>query len=290
MKPVRDPLDIFPQQAPERVVSLVPSTTGSLIDLGLGKYVVGVTDYCPAGENVIKVGGPKTPGIEAILNLRPDLVLANQEENSKEAIEAICSAGVPVWLSFPNTVQAMLADLWAIARLFRSEMAMDRTRQLEVAVEWAERASQDQQVVSYFCPIWEDRLETGECWWMSFNDQTYSNDVLRIMGGQNVFADRTRRYPLLADLGLSEAEPPGARDVRYPRVGLREVLDAQPEIILLPDEPYAYSEAHLEALMTIFAQTPACANGRVYTIDGSLITWPGTRLAQALDALPQCFS
>jgi iron complex transport system substrate-binding protein len=287
VQPIRDPLDIFPQTAPGNVVSLVPSITDSLLALGLGQYLTGVTDYCTAGENVTRVGGPKTANLEAILHLRPDLVLANQEENSKEAVEAICAAGVPVWLSFPNTVQNLLADLWTIARLFRSETAMERIRPLEVAVEWAERAVQDVVPLRYFCPIWQDRLDTGERWWMTFNNQTYSNDVLRIAGGQNAFAERTRRYPLLADLGQAEAEEAGERDVRYPRVRLQDILDSQPEVILLPDEPFNYSEEDLNELLDIFANTPACSTGRIYTIDGSLITWPGTRLAQALEDLPQ---
>jgi ABC-type Fe3+-hydroxamate transport system substrate-binding protein len=289
MQALHNPLDYFQERAPQRVVSLVPSMTGSLMDFGLDSHLVGVTDFCPS-ETVVKIGGPKSPQVDVILELQPDLVLANQEENSKEAVEALIAAGVPVWLSFPKTVRAMLADLWTIASLFRNETAMDRIRPLEMSVEWAERFVLEQPGIRYFCPIWQDRLETGEGWWMTFNAQTYSDDVLRLAGGQNVFAERVRRYPLQAELDLMPAEDHAGRDTRYPRIGLAEVLAAQPEIIFLPDEPYAYSQEGVAEAAELFAETPAGKSGRIYTIDGSQITWPGTRLGQALADLPQYFS
>jgi len=196
-----DPMEFFDERAPEGIVSLVPSWTSTLKDLGQSKVIVGVTDYCPQSEErILTVGGPKSIDVEKIFNLKPDLVIANQEENTREAIHAICSAGIPVWLTFPMNVKDLLMDLWKTCRLFRSDYAMDRVRLLEKSVEWMEQSVNDLESFRYFCPIWQDRLETGEPWWMTFNQNTYSSDVLRLLGGHYCFAGRDTKYPLLAEL------------------------------------------------------------------------------------------
>ncbi len=297
-----DPSLAFDAAAPRRVVSLVPSTTGSLFDLNLGQVVVGVTDYCayPAEKvvNLPHVGGPKNPRVEDILALKPDLVIANREENSRAGVEALAAAGVTVWLTAPASVRAAINDLWTLAHLFRSDLAMQQVDYLERAVEWAEQAGAAQPALRYFCPIWEECLGGSQAstrWWMTFNEQTYPSDVLRIFNGVNVFARRERRYPLLADLrlgdsGHAEAEDPGERDTRYPRVTLEEIILAQPELILLPSEPYAYGEKDCAIFNQVFAGTPAGQNGRIYAVDGTLITWHGTRLARALEELQTVFT
>lgn len=285
-----DPTAAFDYAAPQRVVSLVPSLTASLFDLGLGQALVGVSDYCTYPQDKVaklaKVGGPKDARAADIAALKPDLVIANREENGKEVVEALAAAGLTVWVTFPTSVRAAVNDLWTIANLFRSDLAMKQVDYLERAVEWAEQAGDSQPVLRYFCPIWEDALETGERWWMTFNESTYPADVLRIFNGVNVFTGRGRRYPLLADLGLTPAEDPGERDTRYPRVSLAEIIQAQPEIILLPSEPYAYGTADCARLTQLFAGTPASKSGRIFTMDGTLISWHGTRLAGALEELP----
>ncbi len=298
---LNDPTAAFDSAAPRRVVSLVPSTTASLLDLGLSQALVGITDDCPSqvNSNLAQVGRPKSFRAADILALQPDLVIANREENDRAALEALAGAGVRVWLTFPTSVHAAINDLWILANLFRNDPAMKQVDFLEREVEWAELAApsgdadfteasnESAPALRYFCPIWEDSLENGERWWMTFNSQTYPNDVLRIFGAANVFANRQRRYPLEADLGLAEAEDAGERDQRYPRVGLDEILASQPEVIVLPSEPYAYTEKDCNRFMQLFAQTPAARSGRIYAIDGTLITWHGTRLARALEELPE---
>jgi len=285
---------LFNDAPPRRVVSLVPSSTGSLFDLGLEQALVGATDYCiyPAAPlaGIPRVGGPKNPRIADILALGPDLVLANREENDRQSIETLVREGVNVWLSFPKGVHEAIDDLWILAHLFRSQQAMNRVDGLEKSIEWAERAAVGQPPVAYFCPVWEDSLETGEHWWMTFNDQTYAADVLRLFSGVNSFANRERRYPLRADLGLSAAEEPGECDRRYPRVSGQEITVAKPDLILLPSEPYDYQEADCTRLAVLFNQTPAGKTGRITLIDGTWIHWPGTRLAQALEQLPAVFN
>jgi ABC-type Fe3+-hydroxamate transport system substrate-binding protein len=228
--------------------------------------------------------------IASVASLNPDLVLANQEENSRADIEGLSQTGVPIWVTFPQSVHQALDLLWEIARLFHSQTAADRVRSLNVAVEWADSAADRMEATSYFCPIWFSQTGGGKSWWMTFNHQTYAHDVLRMMGGTNVFAKRERRYPLAADLGESTPDDPGERDRRYPRVTASEILAGQPEMILLPDEPYAFDETHEQTLKEALAGTPAVDAGRVHRVDGSLITWHGTRLAIALQKLPAYFN
>lgn len=279
---------------PRRVVSLVPSLTESLFVLGLGETVVGVTDFCvrPVGavDALPHVGGTKNPRVDEIVALQPDLVLANQEENTPETVEALQAAGVPVWVTFPRSVASALEHLRAVIGVFEKPQAAQLVRTLEVAVEYAEAVAADAPGRRYFCPIWQGGEGEGSAWWMTFNRDTYAHDVLRVAGGENVFAGRERRYPLAADLGEGSPAEAEGRDTRYPRVSADEVRAAAPEVILLPDEPFVFDAGHQERFEAAFEATPAVAAGRVYRVDGSLITWHGTRLARALQELPALFA
>jgi ABC-type Fe3+-hydroxamate transport system substrate-binding protein len=276
--------------APERVVSLVPCLTHSLIDLGLGDRLVGVTDYClspeEAGPGVARLGGTKTPDVETMIALEPDLVIANQEENSRRSVEALRAAGIAVWLTFPQSVDQALQLLWQMLRLFRSEEATDRIRTLEMAVDWALQAGAQREPVCVFCPIWQGQTEDDQLWWMTFNKYTYCHDLLALLGGRNPFGERSRRYPLAADLGRGEAEDPGDRDTRYPCVTPEEVKKNAPEVVLLPSEPYEFRPQDIERLKTLLEHTPAVQHDCVYPIDGTLLTWHGTRIVRALAELP----
>jgi ABC-type Fe3+-hydroxamate transport system substrate-binding protein len=276
-------------QAPQRVVSLVPSLTASLFDLGLGQAVVGVTDYCtlPA-EQVARlphVGGPKNPRVDQIIALQPDLVIADQDENSLADVEALEAQGVAVWVTLPRTVRQAMDVLFKIAELFRDHNATARVQTLEITLDWAEESASSLPPFRYFCPLWQE-TSSDTPWWITFNSDTYMSDLLRLMGGTNVFADRARRYPLEADLGQAKAEPTAKRDTRFPRVTLDEIIAAKPEVILLPDEPYAYDESHHLQLSELFALTPAVRSNRLLYLDGKLLTWHGTYLAQSLRELP----
>lgn len=277
---------------PRRVVSLVPSMTESLFDLGAGEAIVGVTDYCRPPEEALarmmRVGGTKSPRVPEILALKPDLVVANQEENTRETVEALEASGAKVWVTFPRSVDDAIAILWVLIRLFDIPAAGSKVRTLEVTLDWQMRSAHASQPVSVFCPIWQSVTGKGVLWWMTFNRETYAHDVLLRCGGMNVFAHRARRYPLEADLGEGEAEEAGSRDTRYPRLTPEEVIEARPEVILVPDEPFAFSDDDELRLRSLLAETPAVQSNRVHRIDGSLLTWHGTRLARALAEIPNC--
>ena len=105
---------MIPNCPPHRVVSLVPSMTESLFDLGFGNYLVGITDYCihpkTEVEKLPRLGGTKNPRIDELIRLHPDLVIANKEENTQQSIQQIEDEGIPVWLTFPKTVAESIAD------------------------------------------------------------------------------------------------------------------------------------------------------------------------------------
>lgn len=287
LKAMPSPFDFVPQRA----ISLIPSMTESLFDLGIGERLIAVTDFCtrPA-EGVAKlpkVGGTKNPDIPQIIALGPDLVLMNSEENRREDQQALEAAGIATWVTEPQTVFDALNLLWEIMDIFEIPHMSMRVREIERSYDYTELAmrSEDFRPVSVFVPIWKDP-------WMTVNKDTYVHDILNICGGQNVFAERERLFPLRADLGMGEplsADHPRVqgRDVRYPRITLEEVTAKQPEVILLPDEPYAFSEADADIFYAL--DIPAAHNRHIYTVDGSLLTWHGTRLAFALQELPPIF-
>jgi iron complex transport system substrate-binding protein len=194
-------------------------------------------------------------------------VLANREENGRAAIEAMQAAGLTLWVTHPRSVVGAMEILWELARLVTQREAIVRLQVLDLTRQWAEDAIKMQARVRYFCPIWQDRTEGGLEWWMTFNQETYAHDVL----------------------GLGEASDPGERDTRYPRLSLTEVQTANPDLILLPDEPYAFGEEDRQRLMALLPDVRAVQAERVYLVDGSLITWHGTRLAHALRELPALF-
>ena len=277
-------------EAPRRVVSLVPSMTESLFDLGAGSALVGVTEFCrpPASEQarLTLVGGTKSVDASAVQKLKPDLVLANQEENTREVVEALEAAGLKVWVTFPRSVDEAVQVLWALVRLFRLTQAQSKVQTLELTIAWTARAALSQPAVPTFVPIWEGTTSGGTPWWMTFNQGTYVHDLLATCGAANVFADRDRRYPLEADVGQAAAEERAGRDTRYPRVSFQEVIDRAPELILLPSEPYAFGEDDALRLAQSLRGAPAADRGRIRPIDGSLLTWHGTRLGRALVELP----
>jgi iron complex transport system substrate-binding protein len=278
---------------PKRVVSLVPSMTESLFELGFGDSVVGITDFCihPAEQltGIKRLGGPKNPKVEEILALNPDLVLVNQEENTHRTVMELETAGLAVWVTFPKTVRQSLDVLWAIIGIFRDQEAAIRLQVLEKSVEWAESALAERQPRRYFCPIWENETAGGVHWWMTINEDTYMHDLLRLVGGENIFTKRQRRYPLEADLGLADAEETGERDRRYPRITVDEIISKEPEIILLPSEPFCFTNSHRQELESLLSTTPAVKEGWIYLVEGSLLSWHGTRLARSLQELPTFF-
>lgn len=277
-------------RVPQRIVSLVPSITEVLFAFGCGDQVVGITDYCtePAAEVAHKprIGGTKNPDVPAILEMQPQLVLAVAEENRRHDVEQLEAADIPVYVFEPATVRAGIDLLWRVAELLDCH---DAVRPSVEAIEATYAQIQAQVAgrapVRVFCPIWKDP-------YMTIGEGTYVNDMLRVCGGENIFAERRRRFPLAADLGLSPertGDRDDGRDRRYPRVTLEEMAVLQPEVILLPDEPYVFTQAALDDFRP-FADVPAVRHNRLHLIDGKIVSWYGPRIGESLRTLSDLLS
>ena len=263
----------------ERVVSLVPSDTETLFDLGVGSRVVGRTRYCvepTAAAEVPIVGGTKDIDVDKIMCLQPDLILANQEENSRAGLEALAERGARIFVSFPKRLGDAVAHLARLARFFGvSEQARALMRRSYAALQ--ETAGEES--ISVFVPIWREPL-------MTFSDNTYPHDLLRLAGAANAFADRERQYPVKADLGERSplpADQRANRDRRYPCITEAEIVERAPELILLPDEPHAFSEEDKAYFAGL--DVPAARHGKIHFVDGKDLFWPGSRSAAALARL-----
>lgn len=271
---------------PKRIVSLVPSDTYSVAALGCSGALVGRTDYCELPADVVaklpSVGGTKNPKVDAILELSPDLVIANQEENTKSDLEALATRGVKVYIAFPKRAADGLAHLARLARVLRVEgdpaVRALLKRGYDVIRE-AEEARARVVPLRTFCPIWMDPL-------MTIHGETFISDMLDLAGAQNVFADRERRYPLAADLGRAaplSAEKTAGRDTRYPRVTMEEVVARAPEVVLLPDEPHPFTEADASVFRAL--SIPAVARNAVIRTSGKDLCWYGARTIEGLPRL-----
>jgi ABC-type Fe3+-hydroxamate transport system substrate-binding protein len=255
---------------PRRVVSLVPSDTHSVIALGAGERLVGRTSYCdlPEAREVAVVGGTKDVDVAAVLALAPDLVIANQEENTRRALEALAQR-VPVLVSLPRRVEQGIAHLARLARILGvadREPARSLVRR-GYALGFASTGG-----VPAFVPIWMDPL-------MTFNADTFGSDVLAHAGIANAFGDRLRLYPLAADLGKTAPADAAGRDVRYPRVTFDEVRARSPQLVILPDEPHAFSAAD-EAVIG-----DALPGVRIARVSGRDVFWYGAWTVDAIDRL-----
>jgi ABC-type Fe3+-hydroxamate transport system substrate-binding protein len=266
-----------------RVVSLVPSDTLSVAALGCASSLVGRTDYCELPADVVaavpSVGGTKNPRVDDIVRLEPDLVLANQEENTRSDLEALAARGVRVYVAFPKRVADGLAHLARLARLFGVDSTPAARQLLQQGYDGLRAAEQvrgSSRGVRAFCPIWMDPL-------MTIHGETFISDMLDLCGASNVFADRLRRYPLAADLGRAAASPPArvaGRDVRYPRVTLDEVVARAPELVLLPDEPHPFTAADADVFRSL--DIPAAGRGAVVPMSGKDLCWYGARSIEGM--------
>jgi len=295
MKPFEPFQPLDETRVPTRVVSLVPSLTGSMIDLGVGETLVGVTDHCHVPDaiatKVARVGGILDSDVRAIAALKPNLVIVDQEENDRSTVEEIRAADIPVWVTFTRCVEDSIKILWKMVRLFDVEQQSgERIRVMERSLDWVSRVAWDQTAIRVFCPIWREQIDPVGTYWMTFNRDTYSHSVLRHCGGLNIFESRERQYPLMADLGREESEDPGERDTRYPRILPQEVIEHDPEIVLIPSEPYEFSSTDVNEIEEMLTSTSAVRSGNIVRIDGRLVTWHGTSLAKAIDELPVILS
>jgi iron complex transport system substrate-binding protein len=238
-----------------RVVSLCPSLTELVFDLGLGESLVGRTKFCvhPVGlvDSVEKVGGTKNPKIDRIVQLAPDVVLLNEEENRLEDAEALRAAGVTCHTSMPRTIAETAAMVRSIGASLGAPNEAARIAQ-EIETRGAEVAApaRPHEPVRYAYLIWREP-------WMTVNDDTFVHALLANAGGVNVF---------------------GTNAERYPTITLEQLREAMPNAVLLSTEPFPFAQRHIEEV----AARTGIARERILIVDGELLSWHGSRTPRGI--------
>ncbi len=237
----------IPEQ-PQRIISLVPSQTELLYDLGLGERVVGITKFCIHPESWFKtkhrVGGTKQVDMEKTRALKPDLIIGNKEENQKKDIEALAKE-FPVWISDVRDLPGALDMIERIGEITGTgNKAKTLTKQIEERFK-SLVPLEPSRTVAYF--IWREPF-------MVAGHGTFVNDMLARCGLVNVF---------------------DAFDARYPQITDQELEEAGPEVIVLSSEPYPFKEKHVREIKDI------CPEADVRLVDGELFSWYGSKLLKA---------
>jgi ABC-type Fe3+-hydroxamate transport system substrate-binding protein len=228
---------------PQRVVSLVPSITEALAT-SAPDVLVGGTDWCThtAGLELPRVRGTKNPDLKAIAELMPDLVIANREENRELDVRRLRDRGIEVWVTVTESVPQALDSL---DRLFTEALRQERPDWLEQArTLWS---APEEQRGTCAVAIWRDP-------WMVVGRDTFTGDLLARLGLANVYADA---------------------DGRYPAVTVADIESRKPDVVLLPDEPYVFTEE----------DGPEAFAGRTELVSGRLLTWYGPSLVEARTGL-----
>jgi hypothetical protein len=230
---------------PSRVVSLVPSVTEA-VEVSAPGVLAGATDYCvqPADLDVVRVGGSKYPKLDAVRAVRPDLVLANAEENRPEDVAALRADDIPVWVTeAAATVPVALASM---RRLLVEVFEVEPSWLVEAELEWG--GELPPVLATAIVPVWRKP-------WVVIGRDTFAGDVLRRIGVANAYAGHEQRYP------------------RPQWDELTGVLaDGRADLVVLPDEPYRFTPDD---------GPEAFRGARCGFVDGRLLTWCGPSLAGA---------
>ncbi|MFA9429363.1 helical backbone metal receptor [Egicoccus sp. AB-alg2] len=248
--------------APERLVSLVPSLSEVLWWWQLADRLVAVTDWCVAPPSAFptaqRVRGTKNPDVRAIVAAAPDLVVANEEENRELDVRRLREAGIAVYVTRVRTVDDAadaLARLGAVLGVGRAGAGSAQTIRRALDQLPAPRCR-----LTAFCPVWRDGVpadgRAGDERWWALGRDTFGGDLLTRCGFDVV---------------------PSAPDGRYPRHRLSEVAALDPEVVLLPDEPYAFGQDD----RAVFDDWSA----RTRLVDGTALSWWGPRTPHALGDL-----
>jgi len=238
---------------PQRIVSLVPSQTELLFDVGLDREIVGVTEYCVHPAECVgakqRVGGTKRLDLEAIDRLRPDLIIGNKEENSRDDVLKLAES-YPVWMSDVVTLADACDMIHQVGRLVgKPDTAGGLAKQIEAAFAELQPLARPLRV-GYF--IWQKPF-------MVAGRDTFITDILNRCGMENAFA--------------------ATSDGRYPRVSVDDIVAAKLDAILLSSEPFPFGTRHRIAFAEQFPGVAA------HMVDGEMFSWYGSRLLLAVDYL-----
>ncbi len=240
--------------APKRIISLVPSQTELLYDLGLRDEVVGITKFCIHPDewfrSKVRIGGTKKIDFEKIKELQPDLIIGNKEENEQSQIEELMKH-YPVWMSDIYTLKDAYDMITRVGTLVgKQQEATFLKLQIESQFnQFIQSNVPSNKRTAYF--IWNDP-------YMVAGSNTFINEVMKCCGLENIFTEKGSRYL---------------------EVSAEELNNLQPELILLSSEPYPFKQKHIDELQLI------CPSAKILLVDGELFSWYGTRLLKTPDYL-----
>ncbi len=229
---------------PNRIVSLVPSQTELLFDLGLGDKIVGITKFCihPADKfkSTTKIGGTKKLNLQKIRELKPDLIIGNKEENEKNQVEELMSE-FSVWMSDINVLHDAVGMIREIGNITDTQIKANLiAAKIYDGFESLTSCFSPKMRAAYF--IWKDPF-------MIAGKNTFINDVLEKAGFHN-FSDLPR----------------------YPELSQSQIRELNPDVIFLSSEPYPFKDVHVSEMKAI------CTDAKVIVVDGEMFSWYGSRL------------
>lgn len=236
------------QKTPRRIISLVPSQTELLFDLGLDTEVIGITKFCVHPTewfcNKIRIGGTKDIKVNIIQELQPDLIIANKEENVKEQIEEL-EKHFPVWVSDINNLNDAYEMMMQVGRMINKQEVTDKLIG-EIKKRFAELQT-DQSTIKTCCYlIWQNP-------YLTVGADTFIHSMIEKAGFTNCCADKKR----------------------YPTISIEEIQELNPHLIFLSSEPYPFKQKHIEELQK---ELPAA---KIILVDGELFSWYGSRLLKS---------
>lgn len=228
---------------PQRIVSLVPSQTELLADLGLEDRVVGITKFCIHPERWRKsktiIGGTKNFDFDRIRSLQPDLIIGNKEENYPEGIKTL-SAQFPVWMSDIVTLSDALTMIRKVGEITNTAFKSDRII-TDIESSFARLNKLPSRRTLYL--IWKGP-------WMAAAPGTFIHEMMKLSGLVNCFD----------------------RQTRYPELNSEQIKRLNPELVLLSSEPYPFKEKNIQELQEL------CPNAKIMLVDGEMFSWYGSRL------------
>ena len=243
--------DMIFNTRPKAIVSLVPSITELLFNLGLKNKIAAITNYCIQPEKKVtqkpKIGGPKSLDIQKILALNPDLIIASKEENNKQQVEFLMNHGNVYVSDVKNftTALSLIQDIGIITH--QKENADNLIKSIKNKFSELQIPATKRKRVTYL--IWKNP-------YMSINNDTYIHHMLLLAGLDNVFADKKNRYP---------------------EITIQEIQTHNPDYIFLSSEPYSFKDVHVHQFNKIFPNT------MIKRVDGKIFSWYGSHLIKAPD-------
>lgn len=246
---------------PLRLVSLAPSLTEIVFALGRGDWLVGVTEFCdypPAARSKPRIGGPMTPNLERVVQVRPDVVLATAEGNPRDRVAELTRLGIPVFAVKPDGYAGVLASISTLGRVLRAEAeAAALSQEMERRTASIRRAVGGRPRPRVLYLVWADPL-------IAAGPSTFIHDLIGMAGGENVVRERA---------------------VPYPRLSWEEVLASAPEVILVATHAEGGDRPLNGGSWNAWQSIPAVRSGRIISLPGDTIHRPGPRVVEGLERL-----